>query len=435
MIGALRRFLNDVVRPVRAVGLAVAVRVLGAGLAVSVHLGLVRLMGADAYGIFIFSYTALLVAGTLALIGMDRAVTRFSAAAWALADYETARSVILVGTAIALLGSLICSSGIVISMLLTKNSSVIAYQTTLLIGAFSLPLFVLHRVREGVANGLQRMGHVTIPEHIVRQPLLFVMVVAFGWVCQSAPSAEAVMILYVLSMAILVVGGTVALYVALPGHIRRGPMRKGHWNWIKTSPAMMFGGGMELIFTQVDILVVGVLLGGEAAALYAVASRLSNLLIYVSRAIDLAVFPAAADSHARGDLGKLRQLTKAAGRAGVFSVGLGGLAMGLLSEEFLGFFGPEFISASDIVTVLIVSCFCRVVFGPGAAVLSGTGNHNISAATMVGAIGVNVVLNIVLVHALGLIGAALATLISTILLGTLNAFFAKLRTGVLTVVH
>lgn len=435
MIEDLRRVVNDATRPIQLIALAVAVRFVGAGLAVLVHLVLARLMGVEDYGVFIFSYTALLMVGTLALAGLDRTIARFSAAAWAKQDYSAARGIVVIGTAVAFASAVLWWIAVGLTLIVTEFPSIGVYQTALLIGAASIPLFVLHRMREGAANGLRLMGHVTVPEHLVRQPLLLALTATFAWICTCAPSAEEVMGLYVLSMIILVVAGSLALYTALPPDFQSRPAVVRGWRWLKTSPAMMLSGGMELIFAQIDIIVVGVLLGGKAAALYAVASRFSNLLIYVSRAIDLVTLPVAAAGHTREDLSELQHLATAAGRVGTLFVGLGVIVIWLIGEDFLRLFGNEYVVASHIAVLLAFSCFCRVLLGPGATVLSATGHHNTSAATTILAIAVNTLLSVTLVHALGMIGAALATLASTVLLGTLNALVARRRTGVLTVVH
>ena len=105
----------------------------------------------------------------------------------------------------------------------------------------------------------------------------------------------------------------------------------------------------------------------------------------------------------------------------------------LVANKFiLGLFGPEFIAGSTALVIIIISQCFNVMTGSVSQVLNMTGYHrNLRNFTIISA-GLNLILNFILIPIYGIIGAAIATGVSSVLLNLMAVIFVKKRLGIIT---
>jgi O-antigen/teichoic acid export membrane protein len=85
------------------------------------------------------------------------------------------------------------------------------------------------------------------------------------------------------------------------------------------------------------------------------------------------------------------------------------LAVLAIGEPMLSLFGPGFDAGYPFLFVLVVGVVARAAVGPTESLLTMSGNQNICAAVYALTLAVNVGLNLLLIPAMGLWGAAIAT--------------------------
>ena len=90
------------------------------------------------------------------------------------------------------------------------------------------------------------------------------------------------------------------------------------------------------------------------------------------------------------------------------------LVTALGGETILSLFGPEFTSAKVPLLILLVCQLLRVLFGPNVALLSVVGAQRQNAMLAIGALVVLALANLALVPSAGVVGAALAVALATI---------------------
>ena len=80
----------------------------------------------------------------------------------------------------------------------------------------------------------------------------------------------------------------------------------------------------------------------------------------------------------------------------------------------LGLFGENYILAREALLLLLGGQFFSSLCGPGAVYLNMTGKQKKLNTILILGLGINVILNLALIPAYGIEGAAVATLISMI---------------------
>jgi O-antigen/teichoic acid export membrane protein len=145
---------------------------------------------------------------------------------------------------------------------------------------------------------------------------------------------------------------------------------------------------------------------------YALARKLAELSESVVAQFVKVMMPLASELHAGADMAKLQGVYIAASR---IAIGISMPACVVL--VFLGghiltlWVGPSYAGYGPLVAVLAIAYACRSIQRPAIEILQGIARHRVIAATALVSGVSNVVLSVLLLPWIGLIGAALATLI------------------------
>jgi O-antigen/teichoic acid export membrane protein len=168
----------------------------------------------------------------------------------------------------------------------------------------------------------------------------------------------------------------------------------------------------KIVFTT-DVVVVGIVLGAHAAALYAVPAKLFAIAFGVGTAATNLLFPAFAEYEGAGEMERQRRLLLTGLRAG--SAGVVMLAMPLIfiPDKLIrswigGGFGPS-------TAVMVILACVMIVHQPivlFTQYLVARARQRTIAFTLIAAVSANVVLSVVLAYTVGLWGVALSTLIT-----------------------
>ena len=99
----------------------------------------------------------------------------------------------------------------------------------------------------------------------------------------------------------------------------------------------------------------------------------------------------------------------------------------------MALFGESFVSGSGLLVVLALGQFTTVISGPCGNLLMMSGYEKLMR-NIVGFCGVfNIILNIILIPAFGVIGAAMSTSLGLLAANTLQAYFVYKKLSVNTV--
>jgi O-antigen/teichoic acid export membrane protein len=225
-------------------------------------------------------------------------------------------------------------------------------------------------------------------------------------------------------MAVLLAGAPVVpIWWAQRWHFRRGlsaalrqyAARYATEHWMRTAFPMLLITGFLLLLAQTDLLMIGLLVDAEHVGVYKVAAKTASLVLFPLLAVNAVMAPRFAKAHVNGDTEALQRLASAAAHWIFWPALVAALALTTMSGIALGLFGPAFLQGEPVLWILIVAQLVNAGAGSVGPLLNMTGHQQASAQVYGLCAGSNVVLNAVGIYFLGMIGAAVATTLSTAL--------------------
>ncbi|GGE56968.1 lipopolysaccharide biosynthesis protein [Actibacterium pelagium] len=184
-------------------------------------------------------------------------------------------------------------------------------------------------------------------------------------------------------------------------------------------------GWSSLFLSQLDHLVVGLVLGNTALGLYRVASRAAGLVGLVQQVATQVLGPRLSHALAAGKVSAARGLTATSAQAATAGgLGVAAIIM-ILSSPYLQYLGPDYQQAKHLIPIMTLTQICALPFGSGALVLILTRNESRLLKINCFAAIFGACTTAIAAHLFGLIGVSIA------LLALLPAHKARLRHVVL----
>jgi len=172
-----------------------------------------------------------------------------------------------------------------------------------------------------------------------------------------------------------------------------------------------------IITLRSDALLIKIYLPLTAVAAFAIAAKISESSYLLNKQFSNALMPLISSSRGAGDTATVRAILQDGTR---YLAAVSAPVLGLLffhAERVIDLWvGPELHAAILPLRILLLAVFFSTLQFNAANVLGMTGGHRGVAWTMIGSAALNIILSIIFIPALGLAGAALATLVSALTL-------------------
>lgn len=190
-------------------------------------------------------------------------------------------------------------------------------------------------------------------------------------------------------------------------------------------PLVLFG-VIEGIFYWTDTLMLGYYRGVQEVGLYNAAVPIALLLVTVSDLFTTTLFPLVTKEYSRNRVDLIKNLSKQVS-SWVFTLNLPVVLFVLIFPEAIIrlFFGNQYLQAAAPLQFLILGYFALSMFSISSKLILMTGRSKLVLLDISIALVLNIVLNYVLIPTLGMNGAAIATLISLLVLSILFVFQVK----------
>ncbi len=427
--GTVSTFLRHTV--VSDSGKILVVNVVGAGLAFVTHLLFARWMSVESFGIYVYSLSWLNVLTVLMQVGLNVAAVRF------IAEYRAARNhwaiarLVRFSTwTVIVLGGVVVAAGALLAQRSTGGGDTEMYRTLLAMLALTVVLGLFQQ-RMAILQGFEKVLESQAFHEVLRPLMVLGSVFAATFL---APLSSTVAMGLNLVLTALLLAAIVAYSrrflgtTAAPG---AGGVDPRPGAWLRISLPYLVISGVGILLTQIDVLIIGTLLGPEQAGLYAPAAKVAMLIVFPAMAIRARTAPLLSRLHAEGKPAPL-QRTISVATAAALVTGLGAALVIVSGRHFiLGLFGDAFLAGQVIVCILALG---YVVFAASAAVetylLMGPFEH-INTATLIATLIVNVALNFALIPVYGIMGAAIATCASVLFRSATSCLIVYHKTGIL----
>lgn len=284
-----------------------------------------------------------------------------------------------------------------------------------------LPPAVVLAVLMGGLRGLGSVTGFTVVQNIalpaIRVVLVFV-VVAMGF-----SGIATVLNAWAVPLPLLTVVGVVLVARAIRHLARvtpvdaseRVPTSVAAWDFWSFSAARGVAAFLETALEWIDVLVVAAFRSPAEAGIYALCTRIVRAGLVVETAVRVAVAPKIATLLGKGEVKEASVLFTSMTRVVILASWPLFLVLIVFAPTVLGVFGEGFSSGATVLIVLAVAMMVRLATGIVQSLLLMGGRSHYQMGNKMAAVVVNLALNLLLVPVYGIIGAAIAWVVTMVL--------------------
>lgn len=391
---------------------------------------LAHLLGVSGFGVYAYAITWTNLLSIPATLGLDRLLVREVAICQTHSNWGLMRGIIQWANRTTL-GVAIAIATVAGAIAYFSNGGTPS-QTSLAIGiAFlSLPIASLRALKLATLRGLSRTVTGLLPE-ILLMPLLMILLPAAAFVLLGdrflAPWAVS---LYLASTLITFIVAALLLPQYLPPETQTALPTYQVRRWLGSTLPLMVLGGMIVINSRADILMLGALESVESVGIYRVCIRGAQLITFILLAVNATLAPTAASLYAQNKVNELQQVVTQCSRVISLVAFLTTVLLILGSRWYLSLFGVEFIQGQNALIFLCIGNFVNAATGSVGVLLNMTGHERYTAASVTVSAILNVIGNLILIPRYGIEGAAIATASSTIFVNLVKVLWVRQKLGI-----
>jgi O-antigen/teichoic acid export membrane protein len=181
-----------------------------------------------------------------------------------------------------------------------------------------------------------------------------------------------------------------------------------------------------------DTFILGFYCPDSEIGVYNVASKLSNILTIPLFAVSGFLAPKITAFHAENDKKGLQHLLLQSSKIVAATIIPLFIFIAIFPEFLLGLFNISDANGTQILIVIALGYCFNALSGATDITLQMTGHEKLFRNIVLGSLGINLVLNFVLIPMYGSLGAAYSNVLTVLLWNTLSIWFARKKVGVHT---
>ena len=376
-------------------------KVLRMGVGLFVGVWIARYLGPEQFGLLNFALAFTGLFGAIAALGLQGIVVRDI-----VRDPDSARLTLGTAAVLQLIGGLVSFLLILGAIAYVRPDDVLARSIVAILGSM-----MLLKGSEIAVYWFESQVQSKYTVWVQNSVFLLFAVIKVWLILQQAP-------LIAFVWAMLAEAAVVALILLIvmglrgPALTRLRVSAKRAKMLLRDSWPLILSGIAVMIYMRIDQVMLGHMIGDESVGIYSAAVKISEIWYFVPMAIVASVFPAILAAKKRSEAQYHARLQKLYDLMVIISVSVS-LPMTFLATPIVGLlFGETYIEAGTVLAIHIwASVF--VFLGVASSNWFLAENRQILnlQRTILGAIS-NVILNLLLIPRYGVIGAAVATVIS-----------------------
>lgn len=383
----------------------------GAGLNLLIQLVLARLLNSEDFGIFIIAFSLSTSVMVVASLGIPLSAIKFVPLYRHNNEWPLIRGFFNAGLITTFVGGIAFS---VLTFLITNvvvDSQLFpTLYNALLIAIISIPFLALSQTLVAYLQSLQHVITAEFVANIIR-PAITIAGVGVSIVLIPDIGVESVLWLTFIGIFASVLVGIKQFIRYAPEQLHGLSSQFDFRHWFAAGFSTMVIMGGAILNERIDVMLVGSLSSIEDAGVYGVCARLAFFVGFALAAVNAILGPQLSAIFATNDMRKLRKVAAAGAAMSVVAATILSLILILMDTWVLSLFGAHFTAGQPVLQILLMSQIVVACFGATGAVVVLLGGYRITILSVVVALFVNVVLNLLLIPEFGPTGAAFATLI------------------------
>mgnify|MGYP006159846843 CR=1 FL=1 len=378
---------------------------------------LARWVGMEFLGIYSIANSVMLISEVLGKMGLETGVMRFVSRLNPKSDSEKIQKVVSSAIKMTTVFSLIIMVVLILSSRfiaeqLLKGSPLLT--SVIIVFSIVIPFNSLTLLSAFATQGFKRLKYKTLVTQFLNPTILLCsMMICFWFISTESALMVPMVVTGIIGFIVMV---TVLKKVS---GITNNQIINAKFDsaLLKFSYPLMFVTILQTFMHWMDILMLGYFTDATTVGLYHPAARTAGLLQTLLLSFISIYAPMAAQFHAEGNKDELMKTYKLVSRwLLICAIPISAIFI-IYPGKVLLLFGPEFLPSANILVILTGATFIQAILGASGPTLSMTGHTQLVLGNTIGAFVLNFGLNIFLIPRYGIIGAAMATLISLTAVG------------------
>lgn len=377
---------------------------------------LAKFIGAKDYGIYAYVISWTQILAIFSVLGLNTLLVREVSRYLAVNDLNRLKGLIRWAKQVWILSSITFSMGfalILMKYLVRHVDSDV--KNTLWVGILLIPALSLSLLLQGGLQGAGKIIEAQIPQFFVL-PIMFLLLLICVYITFKLDS------IIVVILRIIAVGASLIIafhlfkkYLYNPKLSSITPVYERKL-WIKSAFSLLFVNASGILSQKLPVVLVGWLVGAKAAGIFDIALKVSILVNFTQLILSWPFSPVIATLYAQSKIKDLQRLITKVWALGSFGSILVGVIYFIFGKHILSAFGFEFSSGSDVLLILTLSQIFNVLMGPALLLLNMSGFETETAKNVAISFLTNLLLGYVFTQKIGIMGTALSTLVSVIIL-------------------
>ena len=285
--------------------------------------------------------------------------------------------------------------------------------TTLVLGLALAPLIALSNLEQELSRARERIV-VTYALPQILQPALEVLAVWALWVFASHLSAGWALGVRIATIAVVLIPQVASLRRVLPREVLRTRARYENRRWISIAAPMLAIGLGSILSSRGDLIVLGWSRPADDVGVYSAALNIAALVNLILVATVARAGPMFSSLFASDRRAELEDCAQNASRVSFWpSLPLIAL-LALLAKPLLALYGPDFARGVVPLIILLIGQLINAATGPVGYLLAMTGFERRMVVVVGSAAVVDFLISLILVPWLGMVGAAIASMLAII---------------------
>ena len=407
-------------------------KVIGAALSFSIMTILARLFGPKIYGEFRLIHSAIAVISPLTVLGLDIGLTKFVAQARARGDRAALRTVLTTAGLVA--GCLACVWAVIIYGLRIPIASAIFHKPYLAaglgVGALLIVPLTLLNILKGVSNGCKQ-PHLWTANTLITVGGVFIAAM-LGLAFTGQRSSVALIAAYTLANGI-----AAAILLKSLSLLGLPSLRRSHQPddarirgvFMRFSLTMCLVGLLGTVLGKIDTLMLGMFLSADMVGIYSVGFRLCVLSGIFVTSIGAIYTGVIAEMHMTNRMDAIRRLAASVAKwQSTLTFPLLAILM-VFPSSILSVFGSRYREGAVCLCLLAIGRIFSILTAQCSPLLAMCGRERALFFNNAIMILLNVLLNILFIPRYGITGAALATMITRLIVAVLRVVEVRLFFG------
>jgi O-antigen/teichoic acid export membrane protein len=384
----------------------------------------IKLAGVNDYGQYVYTFNFIYLLVNLCMMGTDSLLVKNISVYDASENYRKLKGIIFFGVMTAVAGSLFiafCSKVIVDLTGIIKNKGNFNW---FMLAITSLFMLSVTAVFHASLQGSKKIILSQLAEKIIKPTSMVILVLAVFYVQKEISFNKLILInLAAIGITLII---TLIFFQRNIGFKLKDLRPAFEFNtWIYSAGSFFLLGILYILNSRIDIFLLGLLKGSAEVGVYNIGLKISETISFGLVIVNFVLAPVIAKLFASGEMFQLQQIvTRAAQMVFLFSFPLV-LLIFLFGQNVLAFFGVDFLNGNKALIILCFGQIINILCGSVGTLLMMTGHQRFSLYSLGISTVFNIVVNIILTPAYGVVGTAFATAGSLAIWNLLMYWFVR----------